>query len=208
MVEWEMINFPVDALWAIKSMLLRSISNPNAIKYTANNLLDVYKYIITMIFSWVIIRFLIKFTYKLIKKIKERKVKKEELSIKQAIKETFWTEKTTFKILKYPIIWSILVWTSWLQASVLFWIFSHYYETQSDIIRETLPTQENYLLWMSATYLLFILIIAWGFIWLSFWNKTLRNIWIIIYALWVLFVLFAHFLNNWAITNDLTNFTI
>lgn len=203
-----MTEFPVDVLWAIKSMLLRSISNPNAIKYTANNLLDVYKYIITMIFSWVIIRFLIKFIYKLIKNIKERKVKKEELSIKQAIKESFWTEKITFKTLKYPIIWSILVWTSWIQASGVFFIFSHYYETQPDIIRETLPAQENYLLWMSATYVLFIFIIAGGFIWLSFWNKMLRNIWIIIYALWVLFILFANFLNNWAIINDLSNFTM
>lgn len=203
-----MTEFPVDVLWAIKSMLLRSISNPNAIKYTINNLLQGYSYIIFMIFSCVIIRFLIKFIYKLIKNIKERKVKKEELSIKQAIKESFWTEKTIFKILKYPIIWIILVRTCWLQASVLAWIFSNYYETQSDIIRETLPAQENYILWMWPTYLSFIFIIAWGFIWLSFWNKMLRNIGILIYALWILFVVFVCFLNNWVIVNDLQNFTV
>lgn len=202
------INFPVDVLWAIKSMFIRSIWNPNALKYTINGLLDAYKLLIIMIFSYVIVYFLIKFIYKFIKKIKEIKRNRENLQIKQEMKEIYSQEKSIFKILKYPIIWSILVWTCWAQVSFTFRFFYSYYERQTDIIRENLPVQENWVLWMWSLYSLWIFIIAGCFIWLSFWNKTLRNIWILMYALWVLFILFGHFLNNWAIINDLSNFTI
>ena len=200
-------NFPVDVLWAIKSMFLRSIWNPNALKYTINQLLDAYKAVIIMILTVVILRFVVKFIFKLIKRVVENKRNKEKLLTKRDIKVTFLAEKPTLKILKYPIIWSILVWTCRLQVSLLFWL-SNMYDWENNIVREILPPQENWVLWVRSLYSLFIFIIAWSFIWLSFGNKTLRNIWIIIYALWVLFILFAHFLNNWAITNDLTNFTI
>ena len=244
-----MTEFPVDVLWAIKSMFIRSIWNPNAFKYTINNLLDVYRYVIFIVFLWVIGRFLLRFEYKILKKIKEYKkdknsfikflykvliddIKKDknsfkkflnkELSFKkywknekkfikikkEDIKEIFSEEKHIFNLLKYPIIWSILVWTRWTQVSLLLRLFGKYYGAQWDIIRETLPLQEGWVLWVWAIYSLLIFIIAWYFIWLSFWNKMLRNIWILIYALWILFILFGHFLDNWVIINNLPNFTV
>ena len=200
-----MTEFPVDVLWAIKSMTLRSIWNPNAIKYTLEMALYTYLKIFFLIFAWVIVIFLIKFWYKFFKKIKENKEKK---LIKKYIKEVFDEEKYTFKILKYPLIWIILVRTWWAQISLLFRLFSGYYKIQWDIIRETLPLQESWVLWLWATYSLSIFIIAWYFIWLSFGNKMLRNIWILIYALWILFILFGSFLDYWSVINDLPNFTV
>ena len=241
-----MTEFPVDVLWAIKSMFIRSIWNPNAFKYTINNLLDVYRYVIFIVFLWVIGRFLLRFEYKILKKIKEYKkdknsfikflykvliddIKKDknsfkkflnkELSFKKYwknemkfitikkkdIKEIFSEEKHIFKILKYPVLWSILVLMSRDFVSFLFRIITWF---NGWIIRETLPLQESWVLWMWATYSLCIFIIAWCFIWLSFGNKMLRNIWILIYALWILFILFWLFLNNWVIINNLPNFTV
>ena len=225
-----MTEFPVDMIWIVKTMTLRSIWNPNARVYTIKNLINAYRYVIFIIFLWVVARFLLRFAYKILKKIKEYKKDKnsfkkflnKELSFKEYwknemkfikikkedIKEIFSEEKHIFNLLKYPIIWSILVWTCWTQVSLLFWLFGKYYETQWNIIRETLPLQESWVLRVWATYSLWIFIIACYFIWFSFGNKTLRNIWIIIYALWVLFILFSHFLNNWVIINGLPNFTV
>ena len=193
-------------------MFLRSLWNPNALKYMLNNLLYVYTDIILTILSIVIIIFLAKFVYKLIKKTlenkKNKKNKKESLT-KKNLKEIFLKEKSIFRILKFPIIWSILIRTWWAQISVLFHLFSRYYdEIQWDIIRETLPLQESWVLWMWATYSLWFFIIAWYFIWLSFGNKMIRNIWILIYILWILFYLFVYFLDYWSIVNDLPNFTV
>ena len=210
-------------------MFLRSIWNPNAFKYTIYTLLDAYKYMICMIFLWVFIRFLIKvfyeilktikenkkdknsfikFLYKFFKNIKENWKNKNKLLVKNNIKEIFSKEKHIFKVLKYPIIWSILVWTCWMQVSLLYWLFWKYNDTQFDIIREDLPIQENWVLWIRATYSFCFFIIAWCFVWLSFWNKALRNIWIIIYAMWILFILLGCFLYNWNISNGLSNFIV
>lgn len=203
-----MTEFPIDVLWVIKSMFIRSIWNPNALKYTINGLIDAYKSIIIMIFLWVIICFIVKYIFKIIKTVKEHNNNNDKLLQKQDLKEVFSKEKRIFIILKYPIIWGILISTCWTQVSLLFRLFSKYYETQTDIIRGVLPAQESWILWMWPTYSLWIFIIAWCFIWLSFWNKMLRNVWILIYALWIIFILFAHFLNNWFITNWLENFVI
>lgn len=58
-----MTEFPVDMIWIIKTMTLRSIWNPNAFKYTINNILDAYKGAIFMILTIVILIFLGKFIY-------------------------------------------------------------------------------------------------------------------------------------------------
>ena len=165
-----------------------------------------YIYIIFLIIVCIIILFLIKLLYKLIIEIRENK---KDSSSKSNMKEILLKEKWIFKILKYPIIWGTLIWTGSEQITLLFWIFSkHFYETHTDIILETLPAQEIWVLWMWPTYSLWIFIIAWYFIWLCFGNKMLRNIWILIYALWILFYLFGIFLYNWAITNWLEKFVM
>lgn len=214
-------------------MFIRSIWNPNAFKYTINNLLDVYRDVIFLIFIWVIVRFLLKFYYKILKKIKENKNDKnnfikflykefindknnfikflhKELNYKEFwkndmnfikkkdIKEIFLEEKHTFKILKYPVIWSILVSMSRFFISFLFREITWYNEW---IIREKLPENELELLWFWTLYSLPFFIIAWCFIWLSFWNKILRNIGIFTYVLWISFIFLGLFLDSWSITN-------
>jgi hypothetical protein len=201
-----MVEFPVDVLWAIKSMFLRSIWNPNAFKYSINALLYVYKYVIIIIFLSVILLFILKCLYRYFKKTKDNK-KKTKISI-QETKKIILEESNVLKFLKYPLIWSILVFTSWPQVSIIFYLFSKYYQTQGDIIQEQLPTQEAWVLWIWASMSVIFFIIGWCSIWLSFWNKTLRNIWIIIYTLWVLFILFGLFLSNWVISNGLSNFIV
>ena len=198
-----MTEFHVDVLWAIKSMFIRSIWNPNTFKYTIDSLLDVYKSIINIIILWVIVWFIIKYIFKIIKTIKENKKNNDKLLKKRNLKEIFLKEKFTFNVLKYPIIWFILLWTSWLQVSLIFYLFQTNFWIQSDIIRENLSMQENWVLSVWSIYSLLIFVIAWYFIWLSFWNKMLRNIGILIYALWILFIILWFFLDSWRITSDL-----
>ena len=57
-----------------------------------------------MILSTVIIIFLIKFVYKLIKKILENMKNKEKILTKNDTKEIFSKEKSIFRVLKYPLI--------------------------------------------------------------------------------------------------------
>lgn len=189
-------------------MFIRSLWNPNAFTYTINWLLKTYTYLICMILTIVILLFIVKYIFKLIRKIKENKKNKEKLLKKQDMKEIFSKEKWIFRVLKYPLIWSVLVRTCWLQVSIVTRLFNAYYETETNIIRENLPAQEERVLSKWPTYSVLIFILAWCFIWLSFWNKMLRNIWILIYALWILFILFVVFLNNGVIINNLPNFTI
>lgn len=202
-----MIEFPVDMIWIVKTMTLRSLWNPNAFAYTTNSLMYAYLLIFFHILLLAIIFFLIKYTYNIIKKIRDNKKIWGNLVTKNDIKETLKKEKTVFKILKYPTIWGMLISTCWMYTSILFRYFGKFYE-HNDIIRENLSTQENWVLWVRWTYSILFFVIAWYFIWLSFGNKMLRNIWILIYALWILFVIFAHFLNNWVIINGLPNFTV
>jgi cell division protein FtsW (lipid II flippase) len=129
------------------------------------------------------------------------------LLTKKDIKENFLKEKSIFKVLKYPIIWSILVWTSRFQVSLCFWLFWKYY-SNSTINKEPRPFEEWRVLWFWATYALSIFIIAWCFIWLSFWNKMLRNIWILFYVLWIFFIIFWLFLDYWYVSDWLGNLVI
>ena len=191
----------VDVLWTVKSMFLRSLWNPNALIYTWNCLFGAYILLFTVIILSVIWRFLIRFIYKTIKTIQKNKNNKEILLKKGDLKGIFLEEKSILSVLRYPIIWIILVWISWLQISLLFYFFNVYYEKNWGVIRENLSVQESFVLWMWSRYSLLIFIIAWWFIWLSFWNKMVRNIWIFIYVMWILFILFWFFLDSWFIIN-------
>lgn len=198
-------------------MFIRSISNPNAIKYTVNSLLDVYRYVIFIVFLWVIVRFLLRFGYKILKKKKEKNKDKNNFVKflykylknykgywkkffikKEDMKDIFSEEKHIFKVLKYPVLWSILVSMSRFFISFLFRKIIWYNEW---IVREVLPENELELLWFWRLYSLPFFIIAWCFIWLSFWNKMLRNIGIFIYVLWISFIFLGLFLDSWSITN-------
>ena len=160
-----------------------------------------------MILTIVILIFLGKFIYQFSKKILKNKKNKENLLTKKNIKEFFNKEKGIFKVLKYPLIWSILILTSWMQVSVLFWLFNHY-NSSLEIAKEPRPFQEWWVLWLWATYTLWIFIVAWCFIWLSFGNKMLRNIWILFYVLWIFFIIFMLFLDYWYISDWLGNLVI
>lgn len=197
-----MIEFPVDVLWIIKTMFLRSLWNPNAFVYMIKTIIYSYYLLFFLIIICIIIIFLFR-------NIKKNWKNKKTLLEKNNIKKVFIKEKNFFKVLNYPIIWCILIWTYRIHISLFFWLFSIYYKTQLDVtIWKTLPAQEYWMLWMWTTYSSLFFVVAWYFIWLSFWNKMLRNIWILIYVLWILFILLMYFLAGWAITNDLPNFTV
>lgn len=224
-----MIEFPIDVLWAIKSMFLRSVWNPNAFIYTIKNIIYSYYFLIFLIILCVIIVFILKVLFEILKRVKEKKKdkknyikflyeffinlkenwkNKEKLFVKNDIREVILKEKNIFKILKYPIIWSILVWIFKIPTSFMFWLLWKYYTDWQQITREHLPLEESWVLWVWATYSSLFFILAWCFIWLCFWNKMLRNIWILMYALWILFIVFWIFLYNWGISNGLSNFII
>ena len=183
-------------------MFLRSLWNPNAFKFTVNHVLGTYFLIFFFIIVWVTTIFIIKSLYKLFKKIKKNE-KKENL------KEVFFSEKNVFKVLKYPTIWAILVWTSWLQVSLCFWLFNILYKISiSDITKEERLPEEWRVFWCSASYTLWFFLIGWCLIWLSFWNKMLRNLWILFYVLWIFFIIFVLFLDYWYISDWLGNLNI
>lgn len=202
-----MIEFPVDVLWIIKTMTLRSIWNPNALVYTANSLMYAYLVIFFQILLLVVIFFLIKSTYSTIKKIRDNKKNWEILLIRNVIKEILTKEKMIFMILKYPTIWCILISTCRMYTSILLRYFEKFYE-HHDVIRENLNIQESWVLGYRWTYVIFSFVLASYSIWLSFWNKMLRNIGILLFVVWIFLVIFLIFLNNWTIVNGLPNFTV
>ncbi len=204
-----MTEFPVDTIWIIKTMTLRSIWNPNALYHIINNLLYVYFILFLILLTCIIIIFAIKLLYKLFKKTKENNIKKEKTPIKKDLKDIFSKEKNIFKLLKYPTIWTILISTAWIQVSIRFWLFWLYYKNiASSITKEDRPIQEWRILWFWASWTLLLFIMAWFFFGLSFWNKLVRNIWILFYILWIFFMMFLLFLDYWYVSDWLENLVI
>ena len=172
----------------LKPMLMRSLSNPEAIKVFINYhlwLLGSFGLLVLWLF---IIWSLLYFAY-LLWKNKEEKSKKK--IIKKSVFEYLHKVKKPLRKLRYLIIWWILITCAWLLVSSIF----HIYTRASGVYNCSFSPEENKLLGYWAFLSLIIFFIAPLFIMFCFGNKFIRNIWILIYIFWILFIAMGKFIS-------------
>jgi len=177
----ELINLSL-----IKPMLLKSLENPEAIKLFINYNLWLLGSFEGILFSIFIILSLLYIAYLLLKsKVWETKSKKER---KKIIKNVFleYLHKTKRPLLKfrYLIIWAILLHCARLIVSGIFYIYNIWLTWYNCSFSQ----EENILLGYWAFLSLIIFLIAPMFIIFCFGNKFIRNVWILIYIFWILFI--------------------
>lgn len=194
---------------------MRSFENPEVIKTFMNWVLKIYTSImnpiIALIIAIVVISYIISLVVntksKLTGKFNIKNLKEHFKARKKDIKERFTEEKVVeisknrflkikpyLRKCRYLIIWYILLRLAWYFVVLAFWY------TNSKICLESW-TQclewENQLLWLRSLYSLLFFLIAPMFITFCFWNKFVRNIGVLIYILWIIFILLWVFLNLW-----------
>ena len=194
---------------------MRSFENPEIIKTFMNWVLKIYTSImnpiIALIIAIVVISYIISLVVntksKLTGKFNIKNLKEHFKARKKDIKERFTEEKVVeisknrflkikpyLRKCRYLIIWYILLRLAWYFVVLAFWY------TNSKICLESW-TQclewENQLLWLRSLYSLLFFLIAPMFITFCFWNKFVRNIGVLIYILWIIFILLWAFLNLW-----------
>ena len=194
---------------------MRSFENPEVIKTFMNWVLKIYTSImnpiIALIIAIVVISYIISLVVntksKLTGKFNIKNIKEHFKARKKDIKERFTEEKVVeisknrflkikpyLRKCRYLIIWYILLRLAW------YFVVLAFLYTNSKICLESW-TQclewENQLLWLRSLYSLLFFLIAPMFITFCFWNKFVRNIGVLIYILWIIFILLWVFLNLW-----------
>ncbi len=174
-------------------MLIRSLENPEAIKVFINYnlwLLGSFELLLLRIF---IILSLLYIAYLLLKskvwKIKSKKERKK--IIKNAFLEYLHKAKKPLRKLRYLIIWAILIHCARLIVSGIF----HVYNLWLTWYNCQFSPEENILLGHWAFLSLIIFLTAPMFIMFCFGNKFIRNIWILIYIFWILFIAMGKFIS-------------
>lgn len=193
---------------------MRSFENPEVIKIFMNGMVKlnimIVCYILRLVFIACVIVYIIyflaetapKFNCKLnIKNLKQylRKRRQEikgtftKEKIKELSKKRFLKIKPYVWKCRYLIIWQILLQLSWYFVSLCFRFINKVkvIPDWNNICSE----QELSLLWTRSLYTFLFFIIAPMFITFCFWNKFVRNIWILIYILWIIFCFLWLFLD-------------
>ena len=194
---------------------MRSWENPEVIKIFMNWVLKIYTSImnpiIALIIAVIVVSYIIslvvntesKLTGKFnIKNLKEHfKVWKKdikgrftEVNVVKISKNRFLKIKPYLRKCRYLIIWYVLLRCAWNFVVLALRVIN-------TKIRQQPWTQclewENQLLWLRSIYSLLFFLIAPIFITFCFWNKFVRNIGVLIYILWIIFILLWVFLNLW-----------
>jgi hypothetical protein len=167
----------------LKPMLMRSLSNPEAIKVFINYhlwLLGSFELLLLNVF---IICSLWYIAYLLGKnKVWENK-KERNIIIKNAFLEYLRKVKTPLRKLRYLIIWFILILCAWRFVSMIFYIYRW-----SRWCNCSFSPEENQILGYRWFLSLIIFLIAPLFIMFCFGNKFVRNIWILLYIFGIIFI--------------------
>ena len=179
----------------IKPMLMRSLSNPEAIKEFMNILLGKFiGFAIVTIILIIVFHYIYSLIYSSIKTHKNGKEKKEKDSISSDFKELLCKKvKNNIYKYRYFFIWLLLLSLSWLFVSLFFRLLDTWW------VSCKFSPEENYLLWLRATYSLCIFMIASMFIMFCFGNKFVLNIWIFVFILCIFFILMWKFISLWCI---------
>ena len=197
----------------IKEMFMRSFENTEVIQNFVNWLLSIYVSIVTpiiilllaiLVMSY-IISLLINTESKLHGKFNIKNLKQHLKRWKQDVKERFTKDKVVeisknrFSKIKpyawkcrYFVIGYVLLGLAWYFVSLEFWAINSKFKVTTQCVE-----WESHLLWLWSLYSLLFFLIAPIFITFCFWNKFIRNIWILIYILWILFIPLGMFLQLW-----------
>jgi hypothetical protein len=185
----------------IKPMLIRSLENPEAIKNFINGVIFWWFIGIPIcIITTIIILSIIFKTFRDVTKWWDTKEENKR-------KPGFW--KSLFNNIKFYIkkyqdffVWLILLSLSRMFVSLVFRCISSWMTTWIDLHMNSFSDEELRLLGARSLYTLLFFVIAPIFIMFSLWNKFIRNIWIFIYMLWILFVPLWRFLQLWYTWNN------
>ena len=172
---------PLADLSLIKPLFINAISNIRAMQIFINyNLWLIQDFVINIAILFITLSMII-LIYLLIKNRDKNKTKKEILKI--SILQCREKIKVPLRKLRYIFIWEILIALSRAFVSFMFYFYDWltWYNCQ-------FSPEENHLLSFWAALSLIIFVIAPVFIMFCFGNKFIRNIWILIYIFWILFI--------------------
>lgn len=192
---------------------MRSFENPEVLPLFVNWILKIYVSIMNPVIYFIlcsciisyIICFLINTESKLngkfnIKNLKQHfvqwrkdvKARFTEGKVVEISKNWFFKAKPYLWKCRYLIIGYILLMLAWFFVSLEFWGINSKFKVTTQCVE-----WESQLLWLWSLYSLLFFLIAPMFITFCFWNKFVRNIWILIYILWILFIPLGMFLQLW-----------
>ena len=183
----------------IKEMFMRSFENPEVIKQFMNWILKIYVSIMNPVISFIIIVSILSYIVSLlvntesklngkfnIKNLKQHfvqwrkdvKVRFTEGKVVEISKNRFLKIKPYLWKCRYLVIWYILLGLAWFFVSLELWVINSKFKVTTQCLE-----WESYLLWLWSLYSLLFFLVAPVFITFCFWNKFIRNIWILIYTL-------------------------
>lgn len=175
----------------LHDMIINAWRNINWIRTFTNIISYTYIKILSFIVIALLIAWLIQYMYIIIKN--HRKLAKNE--IKGCFSELRWKYKKILYNFRYVFIWAILLCCSRLFVSLIFRIIP--LPPRSYIDYQWAPEEQPRFLWTLSIQVLLLFIIASYFIWFSFGNKFVRNIWILTYIIWITLIFLWHLANYW-----------
>ena len=146
------------------------------------------------IFSYIVVLLLIIWLVSLFVLIFKRhfpKMSKE--MIKNILIERWQINKKIYRFFLYIFLWMILLVCSRLFVSIIFYLLPS--PASYEISYQGAPEERPRFLWTLAIQALLFFIMAPCFIWFSFGNKFVRNIWILMYIIWIS-VIFLWYLSH------------
>lgn len=174
----------------IKPMFMRSLSNPEALKFFINYLIGIMGLIFWIVICILVVHFIYSLIYSIKKSSKKEQEKEQNLN-KSIFKETLLQKiKSNLRNYRYFFIWFLMLFLSRLIISIVYWLIDSW-----ETISCNFSPEENYLLWVWAIYSLYIFIIASIFIMFCFGNKFVRNLWIFILIICFWFILMGKFIS-------------
>jgi hypothetical protein len=178
----------------LRSMILKSITNPEAVSIFINQLLALYASVFWYVFVCSLLIAFFNLWYDVFRG--KENIKPKENSFNDRLLRWLKSAREILrKILKFPVIWRFLTMIPRMLVSLLFWLIESVKENGLEFVNQ--DPKEQFLLWLWSLYSILFFAIAPFFIWFSFGNKFVRNIWILVYILWIAFVLLGQFLELW-----------
>ena len=193
---------------------MRSFENPEVIKTFINWVIWIYVDVTNTILFLILIISLISFIICLVLNTEStKKITAKLCNFKLHFKQRYESVKTRFtkeKVIeiskkrflmakpylrkcRYLVIGYALLWLARVFVRLFFWLIN-----QSNIsLPQWFSDVESELLWKWGLYAIIFFIIAPIFITYCFWNKFVRNIWILIYILWICLLFLWWFLALW-----------
>lgn len=180
----------------MSQVFIQTLQNPEKVKVFIQILNWAFYDLFWSVFWFILIVWVILFIYQVYKKTKSGQ-KKQQVNSLEIIKiagEMVQKSKQLGKSILYLFIGGVLQFFNWKLVSLSFELFSQ--KKDLDTLGTKINIPEMDLMFANWSILsLFIFSFAPFFIAFCFGNKFIRNIWILIYVLWIAFVALGYFLN-------------